>query len=412
MDDLKTALKNILDNGKLKIVAINQKDMSKKVKEMVMQKGTVNSNYGIKNFLAFYKENIEPKMYLMKDNYGNGFKDKFNNIKEYPKTNFTFKNGNKNEIDEIEAGDYNVSLGKYKWENNGYDAEISLKIDRTMQKIDNDKRTNFSKNVLFEIPIDGEVDWGTSFTNIGVGNIYLSNYDDVRYAIKNRSGIASSINAKINNNYEETKDGKLMTISKTEISASLSNPIMIETNIIKGKKEESAGVFYEFKHNGKPRPFQLKYIEKNTNNLANSEEGPFYGYELCGSGDTDSATGSRNYYGLLFTNKEIFNKNFSALAYVPAQVLEEDTGSSISVKCIKTGTISAKELIEDAEIGKATGRGEISLHNDKMKVYERTQYNLQNLLGMVRDEKVCIKVDDGKMELSWNTKYFTNKIKD
>jgi hypothetical protein len=31
---------------------------------------------------------------------------------------------------------------------------------------------------------------------------------------------------------------------------------------------------------------------------------------------------------------------------------------------------------------------------------------------MVRDEKVCIKVDDGKMELSWNTKYFTNKIKD
>jgi hypothetical protein len=405
IDDLKKALQNIVDNGKLKIVAINQKEMSKKVKEMVMKKGIVSSNYGIKNFFEFYKENIEPKMYLMKDSYDNEFKEKFK--EQYYEINLTFNTSNDKNVD---AGDYNVSIGKYKWENKAdYNAEVYLKIDRTMQKIDEDNKTSFSKNVLFEIPIDGKVEWGTSFSGDGVNNIYLNNFDKDNYQIKNykQRGNAGTT---INRTYEATKNGKLMTISKDLISASLSNPIMIEVTITK-QAEEPAGVFYEFKHNGNSEPFQLKYIEKNSKNLADSKDGPFYGYELCDKGNTDESTNDKKYYGLLFTDNEPFNKTFSALAYVPAQVVQEDTGSVISVKCIKEGTILTKEINKiNNIIGRADGRGDVSLNNDEMKAYKRTQYNLQNLLNMVKDEKVCIKVEDQKMELLWNTEYFTKKM--
>jgi hypothetical protein len=185
---------------------------------------------------------------------------------------------------------------------------------------------------------------------------------------------------------------------------------MIEVTITK-QAEEPAGVFYEFKHNGNSEPFQLKYIEKNSKNLADSKDGPFYGYELCDKGNTDESTNDKKYYGLLFTDNEPFNKTFSALAYVPAQVVQEDTGSVISVKCIKEGTILTKEINKiNNIIGRADGRGDVSLNNDEMKAYKRTQYNLQNLLNMVKDEKVCIKVEDQKMELLWNTEYFTKKM--
>ncbi|MEK6957384.1 MAG: carboxypeptidase-like regulatory domain-containing protein [archaeon] len=410
--------------GTWKITAKNS-GMSNSVKELVMESGSWNSSYKAINsgsFLQFYRQNIKPSMFLMKDNYNESFASAMKTSSDYgsmmPST-LSFTEGS------VEAGDYNVTIS-YKWADSG-SAEITFTKNRDLKQIDSDNKkgaekfdSHYADNVLFSLPIDGTVDAGTSFTNANGKELVFNNYGNQELSdvsplpvAKTKGNPGGSVSFSVKRKQSDVLSGKIASISRTAFEYSPSDPIKLEVKFSKNSKaDEAAGFLYEFVSSNNSRINELSGIQWNAefdevgNNTGKMTAQEFNGGDLCRNLST-------MYPGFIINEpKTSASATYSALVFVPA--LYSGNTTSINLPCQPKDSGSLTETYDlvppNSVRTQDLQQGKLALNTNLSGRYQTT-YNLQNLLNLVKgssdsEAKVCFKAANNTVDLFWNAKAF------
>ncbi|MCR4335865.1 MAG: hypothetical protein NUV57_04995 [archaeon] len=399
-----------LQKGNWKIT-IKNSPMSDEIKEIIMRKGKweVAPQPGYENFWVFYKSQINPELYLMKDDYLDAFKTAYKKAETFNYKTTTL----------AEPGEYNTKL-KYFWgaENttNKKLTEVTFKLNNNMTAIDgtiNKGATKYADNVLFSIPIDGEINWGTGF-NLPIAGKLFYNYktEAETYKAINKSNANKPFTLK--NTYKDTAAGKIITMTPTGFTWMPSDPIMLTASVNKNSEKEKAGVLYLY-HTGTATAAtvseSLNWLVKTAPSESKTDadttinDGQYTLGELCKNGGADK----RNGIVIDDDSKGLFN--FGSIVFQPADSVNTEL-YNLTISCVKdTATIEAKYVGQDNIQTIGNSNTSITLNNDVMKTKNSERYNLANLYNRIIDTEVCLDIEkDTAAELLWNAKYFYDKI--
>ncbi|MEM4257525.1 MAG: hypothetical protein QXD98_04135, partial [Candidatus Diapherotrites archaeon] len=214
----------------------------------------------------------------------------------------------------------------------------------------------------------------------------------------------NTINVVEKRTFNDVAYGKILSISKSNIEMSFSDPIKLEITINK-KQGESAFALYKLfnpTNTQNHENLSLDFFNKNEKVSATNIDA-----SLCSS----TLTGS--YHGLSFTQNEPFNRNYLALVFSPTRI--NDNSSAIEfLQCTDNAltSIKAYDLLENKEISSSDSRSlRVAFSSGGMNNYYKDKYNLQQLLSLVKDELVCVNhKQEGNIEFYWNKKKLLDKV--
>lgn len=431
-DALVAFLGELRAKGTWKIAARNTSDMGEQTRALVLEKGSVNlDNYRdamkeYKDLNMFYAMNINPRVYLMKDNYDRDFFSSFSdNYKasasmkdHFYDLSFTEKGKADNSYKLAGAGDYNIHISTAVGPKTNADlsAKIEFAQNRNLERIDSDNKdkdgkpaSGYAKNILFSMPFDGDkVNAGYSWNNdkIFIGGFIDSSTPQVG---ANKAKAPNTVSVSLANTYSATRSGKIISITPQNVAVSFSDPVRIEGTLSKTSKDRKGGLLYTFMEGSSSEPFELYDIAlkaKKTNEIISSAI-PLTG-ELCSPTKTQQI-----YHGLVVPETEAFNKDFYGIAYVPTAGmrasrlnLEFCSGDRIRLSSYELASDKARKI---GEAFSSTEGKTLSLNDGEMESYYRSKYNLQNLIAMVKGQdetssKICADVKDGTLDMYWNPK--------
>ncbi len=426
-------LKALADNGKWKIAVRNAKQISSEVKDALMQdgnwvigKGEVAGNYD-NSFAKFHSQNIEPRMYLIKDEYNDDFYAKFrgdyaNDLlgeRQVGDTKVKFEAADKLKA---ESGDYNLLID-YTWAKS--EAKVSFTQRATLAQVDSANaaagfKSAYASNPLLSMPIDGRVEWGTGFAGIDGALMNFNNYITVSGSptrdnpAANKAG-QSTASFTYAANYDDTKAGRIASISPTAIVFSPSDPAKVEATVAKGIATAPAGFLFDFvsSANNFARPYPAGFIWKivgtglGLNAGENLQTDVRQVSELCA---TSTSAPDSKFAGIIVSGAEAGTANLRTVVYSPTDN-DKAAQSFLELKCVKDSGTSVRASYESQSLGTAGTKIRDRVVLSRSGEVYRTDYNLKSLLSYVKGgasegSKVCAKAAGGKLELYWNDAYF------
>lgn len=411
-------------NGTWKLVAYNRADLGQEMKKLIMQNAkweigkTPELAAKYANFYEFYRADINASMLLISDKYNDEF-IRIANSEKLPlvksrlgDAKLSFSGAEKEKA--IEAGEYNVTVD-YAWETKA--AQVKLALGRPLAKIDSENKTTYAKNPLFSMPIDAPLDWGTGFSGTsGDSQMYFNYYDTAVItnnpvtSAKSASGAAFSYGDK----YADTKDGRMLTLSKDNIRFSPSVPAKVDALVHKSGNNP-AGFLLSFKTKSgsvsgtAPLDDRAWYV---TSAGLGTAEGSAVKAQvskadaLCGPGQS---TGNQNdYYGIVFSSSAQGSQaELSTLIYPPlagqSSIVREcmqDTSTKLGVKFPSTNEAGGTLSYSGSNSLVVSGGSQESLFKD---------FTLKKILDLVKSPqksgKACVKPaadGSGRIEFYWN----------
>ncbi len=393
--------------GNWKITAKNT-EMSDYVKELVMKEGNWKigkPSTGYDNFWVFYKHNIVPSVYLMKEKFGPELGTTF-----APAKTLDFKTTS------VEAGQSTVKITKYFGAKEADKTEITIDNTKELSAIDtaNSGDTKYAENVLFKMPIDGSINWGTGFTGTkdAVPMLYF-NYanPEVNYQAQANGNTKRALTYQ--STFANTQAGKVVTVTNSAFTFAPSEPIKLTAEFNKNSESKPAGFLFQLHKTGKPEflPTTWKVTESILTNKpvgTTLNAGTHSLSLLCPEA---VASKGDNYSGFITTNKVTGKTGMKTVLFIPAETSSTGT-HELNLVCLKdTGSVKAEYLLEDSKptLENLTSKRSVNLTNKISAITQntyKTKYNLANLLDLINNKKICIASTDSKLDLLWNDKKF------
>ena len=400
-----TFLLELIRTGNWKVTARNTNDLGDLAKKLVMKKGYWPTNQpGYDNFWQFYKNNIKPDMYLIEEQYDQGLFTTFDS--KYESDLAAVLPDKK-----VNAGKDEVEL-KYFWGTTQKGKTlVTFKHIITLNEIND----GYQDNVLFTIPIDGALEWGTGFQLGNKDALYFNNYQPGTYSAKSKGNISATLEYK--NNYSDTKTGQLMSITKTKFIVSPSDPVRLDVSVSKSETQ-NAGFLYSLQKGESATIYidnTLNWTVKDSGvsgygNGSIEEEQHLFN-ELCQN--DRRVAGTNNYNGFIIGGTGNGNVEYTSIAFLPT-IINTDR-YFFNLQCIKqSGSVTATYLDEETtELASTNGAGILAIservRDDISKVPQREKYNLQRLLDLVNKGTVCIDSSSGSATLSWNDRFWESE---
>ncbi|MFH1391966.1 MAG: hypothetical protein ABIH20_06655, partial [Candidatus Diapherotrites archaeon] len=398
-----------MQKGKWKITVKNS-EMGETIKELIMKKGNWPERGTYDNFWQFYKRNIVPEMYLMEDLYSEKFLEAYNSKYEDLKLAFT-ASGNL-----PYPGEYNTSIQKYWKDKKDDPTNVVFKPTKTMAQIDEDIKTiekepdtEYRNNVLFSIPIDGSINWGTGFSTSEARELYFNYKNETEHD----KGMAKSNANKTftqKTSYSDTKEGNIISMTESAFTWSPSDPIKLTSTVSKNSDNKNAGFMYRYNKTGNSGTSE-SLVWKVTD--APSESNIDKDKILADSKQPLSVlcTGTDQYNGIVINDTSTGTFKFGTLIFQPARTVGESF--SIIVGCIKdSGTITAEYVEETGatNLGSTSSNTTLTLTNDTLRTKNQTRYNLANLYNRIKASEVCFKTNTTQADLLWNADQFLKNV--
>ena len=415
-----------LGKGNWKLTAKNLNDLAPKVKDEVMKKGQwvtgLSSVDGYSNFDEFYKKNVSIDMYLVKDSYKKGLIAEFVKIEDYQDLLKDLKVNSIITKDKVEfsdkaiseAGEYNVVL-EYQWNTATPSANkiaVAFSRNKTLKEIDsmnkeNGFESNYADNVLFSTPIDGSVNWGTSFTGAPASTFYFNNYDISKLAdakelpqATEKKTAETKYTFDYKKDYADVKAGKVLSISSSTFDYAPSDPILVQVDLSNSTMNGTTGFIYEYRINKDKVADPLGWTLPDKDDIG-------YNWQFAFAGQVDGSrlerTLSQQYDGFMLDNSKKGKIIFQTLILTPAYITTGRlNGSEFElVRAVPQGNATSTYGFDDSENSTVTRRGTLNL-NDGLGLQFVTEYNLKSMLDKINDGTVCADASNNTLDLYWN----------
>ncbi len=415
-----------LGRGTWKLTARNTSDMGQEVKDAVMKRAkwetaTEDMKRAYAGFFQFSRQNISPVMYLMADSYSDEFVGKLLDSEFYKelfkgaRPKFGFVNSKAGDLTaEARPGRYTGTV-KYNWGRE----ELEITFSDLNDLITGMGLKGYAANPLFEMPIDGTLNWGTKFSNANASLLYFD-FEESQTGIGGQGKTTSdsprpAIGFVYEPSYSVTRTGRVASIGRSEFRYAPSEPVQLGITIRKDEAKKPAGMLFDFIVGGARTEMATWFtvVSDTISGRAGTTTplGSYNGSQVCSSGEV-LLSRPEKYQGFRFEPEAAAGTSeFSGLVFVPSRITSASgiVSTSINVACVKaSGSIKVGFPMNSGIERQYVGSGQALLSIDETKDNYKKLYNLRKLLDMVKDDsrKICVTSSSGKVDLYWNEAAF------